>query len=152
MPLHYLDTSALAKRYVPEKGSVWVKNLCSTEPIAVSLLTVVEMPSGLARRTRSGDLTTQQRDTIFRQFIADTQQYTVLGVNEEMAQRAVELVLQSPVPLRALDALHLASAEECFRRAKQEEIATGSFVVADQRLIQAAQWAGLSTENPEGYA
>ncbi len=32
--LSYLDTSALAKRYVPEVGSAWVARLCQREPVA----------------------------------------------------------------------------------------------------------------------
>ncbi len=57
MPLTYLDTSGLVKRYVPEVGSAWVEQLCRREPVSTSLIAIPELASALARRTREGALT-----------------------------------------------------------------------------------------------
>ncbi|HEY8694359.1 MAG TPA: hypothetical protein VIR57_16650 [Chloroflexota bacterium] len=61
------------------------------------------------------------------------------------------MLLSTPAPirLRALDALHLASARSAFARARRRGIATGSFVTADGALLQAAAWAQLPSLNPE---
>src|SRR5581483_12201353 len=48
--LAYLDSSALAKRYLPEVGSAWVAHLCQQEPVAISLVAIPELTSALARR------------------------------------------------------------------------------------------------------
>lgn len=71
MPLVYLDTSALAKRYVQEVGSEWVVRLCQREPAAISLIAIPELASALARRTREGALSAQERDTLFQAFLRD---------------------------------------------------------------------------------
>lgn len=153
MSLHYLDTSALVKRYVPEQGSAWVQTLCSSEDVAISLLAIVELASALARRTRAGDLAESDRDTIFLSFLSDVNEYHMLGVTEAIARQGAVLLLTSPpnVRIRSLDALHLATAQLSFTRAREQGIATGQFVTADQDLIDAAQWTGLVTTNPEGY-
>lgn len=147
MALTYLDSSALAKRYLPEVGSAWVARLCQQEPVAISLLAIPELASALARRTREGALTTQLRDTLFQAFIRDARSFMVI------AQQAATLLLTAPLPvrLRTLDALHVASARLAFAHARRRGVATGSFVTADRALLDAARWAGLPTLNPEDY-
>lgn len=36
MPVHYLDTSAVVKRYIPEIGSAWVMGLCANESVIIT--------------------------------------------------------------------------------------------------------------------
>jgi predicted nucleic acid-binding protein len=153
MPLTYLDSSALVKRYIPEAGSAWIRRLCDAEPVAISLISVPEIASALARRTREGVLTAQQRDTLFRLFLSNVQSFVVVDVNQTIAQRAATMLLTVPVPLRlrALDALHVTSAQWAFARARRRGIATGNFVTADHALVDAAAWAGLPAVNPEDY-
>ncbi len=59
--------------------------------------------------------------------------------------------MQAPpqVRLRALAAIPLASALQAFARARRRGVAVGDFVTADVTLLAAAQWAGLTTQNPE---
>jgi predicted nucleic acid-binding protein len=151
--LTYLDTSALAKRYLPEVGSAWVAHLCQQEPVAISLVAIPELASALARRVREGALTTQQRNTLFQAFGRDARAFTVVEPNQAIAQHAATLLLTAPLPvrLRTLDALHVASAQLAFARARRRGVATGSFVTADRALLDAASWAGLPTLNPEDY-
>ena len=151
MALAYLDTSALVKRYVLERGSAWIKQLCETEPIAISAIASAEVASTFARKAKEGVLTAAQRDTLFGLFLSDAQSYVVIGMNKTVVQRAAVMLLTAPpgVRLRTLDALHAASAERVFGRARRRGIATGDFVAADGNLLAAAQWAGLSTVNPE---
>lgn len=153
MPLTYLDTSALAKRYVPEVGSAWIARLCYQEPVAISLVAIPEMASALARRMREGVLSTQQRNALFQAFVRDARSFTVVELGQAIAQQAAALLLTAPLPvrLRTLDALHVASARFAFDRARRRGVTTGSFVTADRALLDAASWAGLPTLNPEDY-
>jgi predicted nucleic acid-binding protein len=153
MALAYLDTSALAKRYLPEVGSAWVARLCRQEPVATSLITIPELASALARRVREGALSAQQRDVLFRAFVRDARSLTVVESSQAVAQQAAALLLTAPPPmrLRTLDALHVASARLAFARARRRGVATGSFITADRALLDAASWAGLPTLNPEDY-
>ncbi len=52
MPIYYLDSSAIVKRYVTETGSVWIRNLCQNSSYAVfiSELALPEVGSAFARR------------------------------------------------------------------------------------------------------
>lgn len=60
MTIYFVDSSALVKRYVAEKGSAWFHSL-STLPsdttLVVSRITWVEVSSSLARLAREGKLT-----------------------------------------------------------------------------------------------
>jgi uncharacterized protein len=60
----YIDTSALAKWYLPEPGSdAFVDFVPGQERAAISRLTTVELRCLLARRRRAGDITAQhERD------------------------------------------------------------------------------------------
>lgn len=153
MALSYLDTSALAKRYLPEVGSAWVEQLCQQEPVAISLVAIPELASAIARRVREGALSAQQRDTLFQAFVRDARSFTVVEPGQAIAEQAAALLLTAPLPvrLRTLDALHVASAQLAFARARRRGVATGSFVTADRALLDAASWAGLPTLNPEDY-
>ncbi len=153
MALHYADTSAVVKYYLPETGSGWVATLFASEPIAISLLTLVEIASALGRRTRDGDLTPEQRDRVWGLFLRDLPRYVVLGMPQRVAYEAAALLLTSspPVRVRALDAIHLATAQWSLARARRRGVATGNFVTADRTLAEAAAWAGLPAVNPEDY-
>ena len=56
MSLYYLDASALAKRYLTEKGTKWIQTL--TDPVVgntilIAEITQVEIAAALAARHRS---------------------------------------------------------------------------------------------------
>ena len=153
MPLHYLDSSALAKQYRAEIGSSWVQHLILTQPVAVSTLVIVEVSSAMARLVREGTLTPGQRNVILQRFTLDIDAMLVVGLERDVVEDAAILVIQAPttIPLRSLDALHLASARQLARSASIT-LAEGLIIVsADTRLLAAAQWAGFATDNPENH-
>jgi uncharacterized protein len=60
MTTFYMDTSAIAKRYITEIGSAWIHAI--TDPVSgnqilVCDLTAIELASVLARRQREGRMT-----------------------------------------------------------------------------------------------
>jgi uncharacterized protein len=60
MAAHFFDSSALAKRYVTETGTIWVQSLADPatgNSLFVACITLVELVSAITRRQRNGDLT-----------------------------------------------------------------------------------------------
>lgn len=114
MPAFFLDTSALAKRYVVETGSGRITSL--TDPASgstcwLSSVTPVELLASLYRRARVGTLTmtqAQQAENIFCHELST--HFSLIDLNAAILQQAMRLV--SAHPLRAYDALLLAVALE----------------------------------------
>jgi uncharacterized protein len=55
---YFLDSSALAKRYIAETGSGWVQALADSaaaNAVYVARITLVELVSAIARRSRCLD-------------------------------------------------------------------------------------------------
>ncbi len=150
MPLHYLDTSALIKGYLPELGSTWMTQFLQTQPVACSRLALVEVAAALARRRAEGGLTTAQAATIWQRLQADRPRLLWLRLSERVMTEAERLLSQRPITLRlrTLDALHLASARLLLATPRPGIIA-GALISADRALLDAATWAGLQTLNPE---
>ena len=151
MPIYYLDSSAIAKRYVREIGSPRIDDLLSRETISISTLSKVELASAFARRIREGTLSPIERDSIYRRFIRETRNFAVMTLSASIVREAALLLHSTPptIPLRSLDALHIASALSLFARARRHGLAEAAFVASDRTLIAAARWAGLTVVNPE---
>jgi uncharacterized protein len=152
LAIHYLDSSAIAKRYLPEIGSLWVNTLCDAGTVVSSTLSIVELSSAIARQCREGRLSLDQRDVLLQRMADDMQGYVIISLEAMIVERAARLVTHCPEPLnlRSLDALHLASALHA--REQTPRIPLISFVSSDRRLLAAAEWAGLPAENPEDHA
>ncbi|MBI5631073.1 MAG: type II toxin-antitoxin system VapC family toxin [Elusimicrobia bacterium] len=124
----FLDSSALAKRYVEEPGSEEILRLCrEAEEIILSSLCVPEIISGFARLKREGRLSASQYRKLKRELAADVDAATVVDLTPAVIGRAVGCLERSP--LRALDAIHVACALES---------SCGLFVTADRRQRDAA--------------
>ncbi|MBL8156050.1 MAG: type II toxin-antitoxin system VapC family toxin [Anaerolineae bacterium] len=146
----YLDTSALAKRYLVETGSAWVREItesASGNTIVVCDLTTVEFSSLLARRQREGEITPINATILQTRFLADMErEYLSLSIEAKIIERACRLVAE--YPLRTLDAIQLASALEV-AQFLDDSIC---FVAADVRLLNAAQSSGMLIENPYSHS
>jgi len=134
----YLDTSALAKRYLNERGSEeFEAYLASQGAGRVSTLTVAEMRCLLARRRREGTIDTGLEARIVAAFEEDilTGVLSIRRLQDEDVWEAARLVDElRDHALRTLDALHLASA----RAAGAEGVAT-----ADRVMASAAEALGM---------
>ncbi len=111
----YFDTSALAKWYLNEPHSDEVETYLQAHgPVAISWLTVVEMRSLLARRRREGHFDADLEWRVFATFQEDIRAgHLILHAMEgDPAALAASLLGDLPsLPLRTLDALHLAIAK-----------------------------------------
>lgn len=150
---YFLDSSALVKRYVPEIGSAWIQAIAFPDTgnlIIISRITWIEVLSALARRQREGSLSDTDVNLIIQQFRFDlNNQYQVVEFNQALAESAGQLVNQ--YPLRAYDAVQLASVlriQPIFASATSTSLV---FLTADDRLLTIAQTAGLLSDNPNNY-
>jgi len=132
----FLDSSALAKRYLQELGSDRLDEiLASASSLGVSVITVSEIVSALCRRRREKKLSTQEYAKAKRALFEDIEDSSVVNVTGEVVARAVHLLERWP--LRSSDALHVASAAEW---------SADLFVSADERQCNAARAYGLQVE------
>ena len=132
----FLDSSALAKRYVEEKGSDRVQAILSSASVlAVSVICVSEIVSALCRRRRERKLSTEGYRNAKASVLSDMDDATVIGITDEVVAQAVALL--EHFPLRSADALHVACAAEW---------STDLVVSADSRQCRAARAHGLKVE------
>lgn len=140
----YLDTSALIKRFVKEKGSPLVQSIVKRgEPVATAKIAYAEIFAGLTRKLREGHLPKTLYGLACRQFERDWQSYVRVELQDDILFLARDLVQRHP--LRGFDAVHLASALS-LKNALGEEI---TFAAADERLLRAAGTEKLGALNVE---
>jgi predicted nucleic acid-binding protein len=143
---YFVDTSSLAKRYIRETGSAWVVSWAvpsAGQIIILAHLTSVEMFSLLARRQREGTLSATTVGALQIQFLLHAEKdYLIYPQDDAVVARARSLVAK--YPLRALDAIQLASAGEAAITLSEPM----TFVSADNNLLTAAAGEGFITDNP----
>ena len=113
MAVIFLDTSALVRRYFqPEPGANRVREVCAPSrghSILLARVAPVELAAALNRRVRDRTLTLLGRDRRWRLFRFDRHDhYEVVEATDRVYSVAERLAFQ--YPLRALDAIQLASA------------------------------------------
>jgi len=138
MAILYLDTSALVKQYVQERGSREVQDLIRTaEHAGTSQITRTEMAAALARATRMGLVPVTEGESAWNGFLKDWEAITRLKVSGQIIEQSSELAWK--YPLRDYDALHLASA------VLWQEILEAQIILAtfDRELWSAGSQAGL---------
>ena len=105
----YLDTSALIKRFVNEKGSPLVQSLLQQpEGVATAKIAYAEIFAGLARKLREGHIPKTLHALACRQFERDWPAYLRVDLQDNVLFLARDLIQRHP--LRGFDAVHLASA------------------------------------------
>jgi len=134
----YFDTSSFIKLYVGEEGSSGVKEfLASVDTPASSSILMVEMRGALARMLASSRIDSDEYGNAVARFETDWEiaikipvTASVLSMAASMAERRL---------LRALDAVHLASAMTLGRQ-QEEELILSSW---DKPLLDAAAAEGV---------
>lgn len=146
MELAFLDTSVVFKLYFDEPGSGAMLALVEAEhtQIALSSMAVLEFQAGVRMRARLRACEPARAEEVLAHFRRMTGQE---WLRQPLSEAVVDLarLLLDRHPLRAPDALHLASC-----MALQ---ATGSgvrFVCSDHVLLRAAAAEGLACWDPAG--
>lgn len=138
----YFDTSALVKRYIEEAGRRDVLRLLRRHEVVTSAILPVELRSALRRRVSEGALDGERVTQILRRVATDREYWTLIEVARDVLTAAEALVATHPV--RALDALHIASAQIFKQRLSIPDLL---FVSADQRQTNAASAAGMAVKH-----
>ena len=150
MPIYYLDTSALMKRYIPEAGSDVMEELfdglTDSDELTTSYLTLLEVNSTATRLFKGRAITRGHHQRILIRFTLDISNnaITLVPIQNELVDSA--LGIAGEYTLRSLDALHFASALIASGLASDEDI---YMVSADRELIVACQAHGILTLNPQ---
>jgi predicted nucleic acid-binding protein len=149
----YADTSVLVKRHIREIGSDWVvelTELTSQVGISTSHLARIEVVSALNRRVRERQLTTDAYITAINDFETMCRdRYTIVRFDDSVIIRARTLLESHP--LRAYDALHLASALLANAALLTAGFPALIFLAADVRLLDATRAEGLVVDNPNDH-
>jgi predicted nucleic acid-binding protein len=141
---YFVDTSALFKRYQPEKGTTLISQILeeTDEPIFISSITIIEIVSNLKRLCEVDKITTEEQflnqRTFFYQDIGMLN-ITILDVSAEDVIKAEDLILKRY--MKPIDSIQLAIALNL----KRNNI---TFVSSDRRLCKIADEEGLKTLTP----
>lgn len=146
MTSYFLESSAFAKLFVFEQGSDplirLLQGLDDSRKV-VSALVALEVRSAIRRRQRAGEILDADAGQAITGVEAE-----ILRIVEQPISAAVidvaKLVLDAH-PLRALDALHLAS---CIVTRDTLQISDICFVSADDALLKAAKFEQFPVLNP----
>ena len=129
----FLDTSALAKRYIYEKGTEKVNEIfVQATTVSVSILCLPEIFSALARRRREKKINLKEYSQIKQFIVKDFQDFSVCELTPRIISEAI--ILLEKHSLRTMDALHLACSLE---------IKPDIFISSDEKQIFAAKKINL---------
>lgn len=153
MTTFYLDSSALIKRYVQETGSDWIRGLVSPgegHTFLTARVSMVEIYSALARRQREGSVPVADCIIAAEAFTEHSErEYEFVEVDTRTISVARTLLERHP--LRAYDALQLASAVIANQALRQVQLPELVLLSADDRLLAVAAAERLTTDNPNHY-
>jgi predicted nucleic acid-binding protein len=136
----YLDTSALVKRYVAERGSNETIALVGRADVVVtSIVSRAEIAAALARAARARVLTAAAARKAQRVFASEWPDLVRIAVSEAVVERAERLAWDHA--LRGYDAVHLATALS-WRESVDPTLAFATF---DRRLWEVARRTGLES-------
>ena len=147
---YYADSSALVKRHVHEAGTAWFRALCDPTAgnvIVTARISMVEVYSALNRRQREARLASTDYADIVADFITVcATEYQLVELTVPVVERAKSLLERHP--LRAYDAVQLASALLIQEVLQSADLPPLTFLAADDQLLTAAQTEGLTADNP----
>ena len=132
----FFDSSAFAKRYIEEKGSHLVNDICQdADELSISVICIPELISALNRRVREKKLSQKHYRIIKQALSNDVRDILVINLTEEVIATSISLL--ENYTLRAMDALHVACALEW---------GAELFVSSDKQQITAAGENSLNTK------
>jgi predicted nucleic acid-binding protein len=133
---YYFDTSALLKRYLDEPGRKVVMDLLGSKAgvAVVSELTLPELSSAFRRAANGKRLSMEKARELLGRAREDLDLLSVAKLDSMVLARAVHLAMSQD--LRALDAIHLATALE---------MDCSHMVSSDHDLLTASKLEGLKS-------
>lgn len=142
--MNYFDTSALIKAFLVEVGTDTTKRLLLRGGLsATATITYAEMFSGFSRKKREAGLSLNQYHSACKEFDSYWPSCVQVELTKDILTRARTLMQRHP--LRAFDAIHLASALSL----TQDLGESLTIIAADDRLLRAAEAEDIVTINVE---
>ena len=133
----FFDTSAFAKRYIFEKGSDAVDDICmASTSVGLCIICIPELISAFNRKLREKSISRNEYDIIKRKLTDEIDDTIILNITPTVVQKSISLLELNM--LRAMDSLHIACAIEWN---------ADLFVSADIRQIEAATNYGLQIQH-----
>lgn len=150
MAIYFFDTNSIAKYYVTETGSVWVRRTINDETNSklITAITLPELAAALARMQRTGRFGKKFMLRSYTHFRSDIRRrlFHSHPVDETTLRLASDLALKHP--LRGYDAVQVATAILAQQRTLGHPI---TFVTSDRQVLTVAGDEGLMTEDPEQH-
>jgi predicted nucleic acid-binding protein len=148
--IYYADSSVLVKRHIHEIGTEWLLELLdptANNSITTSTLSIVETLSALNRRVQEATIDIADYPQIAGDFLAvSNNEYRFVGVTMEVIDKTQRLL--ETYPLRAGDAIQLASAIISRTTIQNADLSAPIFLTSDNKLLDAAIGEGFTTDNP----
>lgn len=134
-------------------GTAWVRALITPtagHTLLIAQVTPAEIVSGVARRRREGTIPARAAHAIRLLIDRHTRrEYMVIALQAQVLLRAENLL--ETHPLRAYDAMQLASALESNDRLVAAGLAPLVFISPDTRLLTVASAESLKTDDPNAH-
>src|SRR2546423_8102593 len=112
----YLDSCIIVKLFVRELDSDFFGKLTNGEKLSSSILAYTEVWAALLAKERNGGITLEQRQRAWRAFEYNVDEEIILlaPFSPAIFKKANHLLesCHPQIPLRSLDALHLASSDQ----------------------------------------
>ncbi|MGI8467169.1 MAG: type II toxin-antitoxin system VapC family toxin [Pyrinomonadaceae bacterium] len=148
--IFYADSSILVKRHVREIGSVWFQNLvspASNNSIITAKLSIIEVFSAFNRRVREATISQIDYDDFAKDFSTiSSNEYHLLELNDSIIAESQKLL--EIYPLRAGDAIQLATAIYAGNMLQNSALPVPIFLASDNKLLDAANAEDFTTDNP----
>jgi predicted nucleic acid-binding protein len=136
----YLDTSVVVKLYTHEADSMACEETVEGHKVVSSELLYAELWSALLAKERAGVLSAEKREAVWELFELHLleEEVTLIELDGMVVRDAAEIMakVHPAVPLRTLDALHLAT---------YGAIEAGPLFSRDRRMLAAAKLLGFAT-------
>jgi predicted nucleic acid-binding protein len=148
------DSSAVVKRYAPERGSTWVKSIvqpAAGNAVYLAQIGIVEIAPALSRKVRTQELHRGDYEAASGLFLTDVRsaEFILIPISDQITELAVDLTGRHP--LRGYDAVYLATAVILNRALHEAGAPPLTFVAADTRLCEAAGREGLLSVDPNQH-
>ena len=140
----YLDSSALVKKYLEEKGTGRIKSLLKdADAVATSKLAYPELISAFVRKQRDRAISETELHQALVGFEGDLEAMLIIDLQDELFP-FIKRTLKK-YHLKGADSVHLASALWLEQGAKEDVL----FVASDLNLLKAAKAERLEVLNPQ---
>lgn len=137
----YIDTSALAKLYLNEPEAAFCRTAADGHCLFTSSLALAEFQSTLFRHERERKLTATEGTLVWRRFRQDIDEgrLYLTPLTDLTVHQAADVMwqLHPEIPIRTLDAIHLATCRSNLA------IDADGLLTTDKRFASAARKMGI---------